>query len=180
MSPRSLGLDDLATAVREVKRVTGCVEIVVGGRGALVVCEGPSEALVRTVDFDIGITKEGTLQGVKDFEALLGRMSPFVENHGFYVEHAGQSLLTDRLPDGWRERATCLELDQVSVLCLAPVDVAINKLDARRPKDFEHLAMMIHAGLLTTDQIEDAISRVPYTFLIPVYREALAQVKIGR
>ncbi len=70
-----------------------------------------------------------------------------------------------------------MEVDGVVALCLAPVDVAINKLDARRPKDFEHIAMMVRDGLVTIDSVEDAISQVPYTFLIPAYREALEVVK---
>ena len=61
MSLRCLGLADLELAVREVKRVTGCLELVVGGSGALVVSGGRANDLLRTVDFDIGITKEGTL-----------------------------------------------------------------------------------------------------------------------
>lgn len=177
MSPRPLGITDLEVAVREVKRVTGCLELVVGGSGALVVSEERAEELLRTVDFDIGITKEGTMQGVADFESKLGKQSEFAHSHGFYVEHAGEELLTDRLPDGWRERATCLTMEDVSVLLLAPVDIAINKLDAGRPKDFEHLSRMLQSGLVTLNEVEEAISRVPFSFLAPKYRESLARVQ---
>lgn len=177
MTLRRLGIDDLEVAVREIKRVTGCLELVVGGSGALVVCEARAGELLRTVDFDIGITKEGAMRGVSDFESKLGKRSEFAATHGFYVEHAGEPLLTDLLPDGWRARATRLAMEEVSVLLLAPVDIAINKLDAGRPKDFEHLAMMFHAGLVTTDEIEEAISRVPFSFLMPKYREAMARVR---
>jgi hypothetical protein len=173
-SHRQLGIADLTVAVREVRRVTGCLELVVGGSGALGARAGD---LLRTVDFDIGITQEGTLQGVKDFDSKLGKQSEFVESHGFYVEHAGESLLTDLLPAGWRERAVRFTIEEVSVLCLAPVDIAINKLDAARPKDFQHLSRMLHAGLLTYDEIEHAISQVPFSFLMPKYREALAKVR---
>jgi hypothetical protein len=176
-SHRQLGIADLTVAVREVRRVTGCLELVVGGSGALVALGARAGELLRTVDFDIGITQEGTLQGVTDFESKLGKQSEFVESHGFYVEHAGESLLTDLLPAGWRERAARFTIEEVSVLCLAPVDIAINKLDAARPKDFEHLSRMLHAGLVTYDEIEHAISHVPFSFLMPKYREALAKVR---
>lgn len=178
MPHRQLGLDDLTVAVREVRRVTGCLELVVGGSGALVAFGAQAGELLRTVDFDIGITKEGTLQGVRDFELQLGKQSEFVEAHGFYVEHAGESLLTDLLPPGWRERAACFTIEGVSVLCLAPADIAINKLDTARPKDFEHLSRMLHAGLVTYDEIQHAISQVPFSFLMPKYRETLAKVRI--
>ena len=56
--------------------------------------------------------------------------------------------------------------------------VGINKLDAARPKDFEHLSRMLHAGLVTYDEIEHAISQVPFSFLMPKYRETLAKVRI--
>lgn len=178
MSLRQLGIADLEVAVREIKRVTGCLELVVGGSGALVASDARgADELLRTVDFDIGITKEGTTQGLREFEAKLGRRSEFAQTHGFYVEHAGEPLLTDLLPDGWRERATCLTLEEVSVLLLAPVDIAINKLDAGRPKDFVHLSMMLHSGLVTNDEVEAAISRMPLSFLAPKYRESLAKVR---
>ena len=177
MSLRCLGLADLEVAIREVKRVTGCLELVVGGSGALVVNEGRVDDLLRTVDFDIAITKEGTMQGFKEFEALLGKRSEFAQTHGFYVEHAGESLLTDLLPDGWRDRATCLAMDEVSVLLLASVDIAINKLDAGRPKDFDHLSQMLRSGLVTVEEIEQAISRVPFSFLAPKFRQALAKAR---
>ena len=105
MLQRSLDLADLETAIRSIKQVTDCHELVLGGRGALVAWEPRSDELLRTVDFDIGITKEGRILGVKDFDAKLGMKSEFVAAHGFYIEHAGESLLTDRLSDGWRERA---------------------------------------------------------------------------
>jgi hypothetical protein len=41
----------------------------------------------------------------------------------------------------------------------------------------EHLALMIEGGVVTATAIRAAISRVPYTFLMPAYREALAQVE---
>lgn len=63
------------------------------------------------------------------------------------------------------------------MLCLAPVDIAINKLDAGRPKDFEHLAGMLRVVLVTPGEIEQAISRVPFAFLRPKYREALAKAQ---
>ena len=114
---------------------------------------------------------------MKEFEELLGKRSEFAQTHGFYVEHAGESLLTDLLPDGWRERATCLVMDAVSVLLLAPVDIAINKLDAGRPKDFDHLSQMLRSGLVTEDEIMKAISRVPFSFLEPKFREALEKAR---
>jgi hypothetical protein len=175
MSLRRLGIEDLTVAVREIKRVTGCLEIVVGGSGALVVSEAQAGELLRTVDFDIGITQEGSLKGVKEFDLELGPRSEFSEANGFYVEHAGESLLTDRLPEGWRERATNVTIEGVSVLLLAPVDIAINKLDAARPKDLRHLASMLQLGLVTHPQIEQAISRAQYSFLMPKYRESLAK-----
>lgn len=164
MSHRRLGIDDLAVAVREIKRVTGCLELVVGGSGALVMSESQAGELLRTVDFDIGITKEGTMQGIKDFEAELGTQSEFAQTHGFYVKHAGESLLTDLLPDGWRERAICSTVEEVTVLLLAPVDIVINKLDANRPKDLRHVASMLKSRLVSRAEIEQAISRVPYSF----------------
>lgn len=178
MLPRELGLEDLKTAIRHLKQVTDCRELVVGGRGALVAwAVSGSDELLRTVDFDIGITKEGQTLGVKDFDEKLGVKSEFGASTGFYIEHAGESLLTDRLPDGWRDRAAKVEVDGVVALCLSPVDLAINKLDANRPKDQEHLAVMIRCGVVSVASIRTAILRAPYTFLIPNYQKTLAEVE---
>lgn len=48
---------------------------------------------------------------------------------------------------------------------------------AKRPKDFQHLALMIQEGLVTVEAIEHAIMLGPYTFLIPEYLDALSKVK---
>jgi hypothetical protein len=128
MLPRELSLADLKTAIRHIKQVTDCVELVVGGRGALVAWDSANDELRRTVDFDIGITREGRMLGVHNFDAQLGIKSAFGASTGFYIENAGESLLTDRLPEGWRERAAKVEVEGVTALCLSPVDLAINKL----------------------------------------------------
>jgi hypothetical protein len=166
---------DLATAIRHVAAVTGCREMVVGGRGALVV-SAASAALVATQDFDIGITVEGDRRGMQSFEAELGRASPFAAQHGFYVEHAGAELLTFALPDGWQTRATRLEVEGVVALCLAPVDVALNKLHAKRPKDIEHLRMMLRDGVITLESLEAGISACPYAFMKDEHRQVLSKV----
>lgn len=172
---RELRQDDLLTALRSIARVTGCRELVVGGRGALVVTAA-SPALRVTQDFDIGITLEGDGRGMRTLDAELGKASVFAEEHGFYVEHAGAEMLTFVLPDGWQTRATRIEAEGVAALCLAPVDVAINKLHAKRSKDIEHVATMLSEGMVTVQELEAAIEAAPYPFMKASQRDVLAQV----
>jgi hypothetical protein len=164
MLPRELTHNDLYKVVEHVASVTGCSEFVIGGRGALVAsCDGHD--LLATVDFDIGITLEGEIRGLETFESELGASSAFAAENGFYIEHAGAEMLTYVLPEGWRDRALRLQRGGVTALCLAPVDVAINKLHAKRAKDLDHLAMMLRAGLVTVTQLRAAVSASPYAFM---------------
>jgi hypothetical protein len=175
MQPRELTHQDLLTVMGRVAAVTGCREFVIGGRGALVVaCASPT--LLATVDFDIGITIEGERRGMDTFEQELGAASPFAAEHGFYIEHAGAEMLTFVLPEGWQSRAARFEAQGVTALCLAPVDVALNKLHAKRPKDIEHLVLMIREGVISVPELETAIAQSPYSFLVAEHRRVLAQV----
>ena len=174
MQGGELDRGDLVTAIRHIKEVTGCIEVVVGGRGALVAFADSESGLLATLDFDVGILVEGVSTGIHSFAERLGRGSQFAEEHGFYIEHAGEEILTDYLPSGWRERACRMEVDGVIAYCLAPVDVAINKLNARRAKDIEHVAALISAKLVGDDELEKAISNLPYAFMMNECRQALA------
>jgi hypothetical protein len=175
MRERELSRKDLMVVIHRVAEVTGCCEFVIGGRSALVMACA-SSALLCTQDFDIGITEEGTRRGINTFEAELGRGSAFAVEHGFYVEHAGAEMLTFVLPEGWRTRAVRVEAVGVVALCLAPVDVAINKLHAKRPKDLEHLVIMLREGIVSETQLRTAIQGSPYTFLIEAHLQTLAVV----
>jgi uncharacterized protein YicC (UPF0701 family) len=175
MLMHELSQDDLLTALRSIARVTGCRELVVGGRGALVVSSA-SAALRATQDFDIGITLEGTGRGMTTLDGELGKASAFAAEHGFYVEHAGAEMLTFVLPSGWQMRVTRIETEDLVALCLAPVDVAINKLHAKRPKDIEHLATMLNERVVTVEELETAINASPYPFMMESHRKVLSQV----
>ena len=178
MQPRELDIRDLKLVIKRVAEVTGCQEFVIGGRSALVmICS--SATLLCTQDFDIGITVEGERRGMHTFEEELGRGSPFAAEHGFYIEHAGAEMLTFILPDGWRERAIRVEETGVVALCLSPVDVAINKLHAKRPKDIEHLAVMLREGVVTEAALRAAIATSPYAFLINEHLQTLDKVLKG-
>jgi hypothetical protein len=175
MSARELREKDLRTLIEQVAAVTGCREFIIGGRGALVVTAA-SAALMTTVDFDIGISIEGERRALNTFEAELGPGSAFAAEHGFYVEHAGAELLTFVLPVGWQDRATKIEANGVVALCLAPVDIAINKLHAKRAKDLDHLELMLREGVINRAELESAIADSPYAFLIPEHRSVLASI----
>jgi hypothetical protein len=87
MNPRELKREDLITVIKHVGEVTGCREFVVSGRSALIMfCENTS--LLCTQDFDIGITLENELKGLKTFEAKLGKASPYT----FLIEQHRETL----------------------------------------------------------------------------------------
>lgn len=175
MQPRELNQRDLMVVIQRVAEITGCREFVIGGRSALVMTCASAE-LLCTQDFDIGITEEGEGRGIHTFDSDLGRSSLFASEHGFYIEHAGAEMLTFVLPDGWRERATRVSGHGVTALCLAPVDVAINKIHAKRPKDIDHLVTMLREKIVTETELKAAIAESPYSFLKEEHSQTLASV----
>lgn len=94
-------------------------------------------------------------------DGSLGQESHFHESFGFHVD--GISIETSVLPDGWIDRLIP-EVDpstEATGWCLDPHDLAVAKLIAGRPKDYDFVDILVaqrlvdpvvvREGLLTVD-----------------------------
>ncbi len=90
-------------------------------------------------------------------DGCIGELSPFHQTFGYYAHGVGPETAT--LPSGWRGRLIRVENENTggtTGLCLAPVDLAISKLLAGRPKDVDFVRQMIHIGAVTAEAIRQA------------------------
>ena len=92
-------------------------------------------------------------------DGVLGEDSLFHESFGYYAQGVDQS--TAILPAGWVDRLRPLANENtrgVTGWCLDPHDLAVAKLAAARPKDYEFVAALLRAHLLDRSVIQDRIA----------------------
>ena len=82
-------------------------------------------------------------------DGVLGEDSLFHETFGYYAQGVDQH--TAVLPNGWKDRLRPLSNANtrgVTGWCLEPHDLAVAKLAAGRPKDYEFVGALVRAHLL--------------------------------
>jgi hypothetical protein len=82
-------------------------------------------------------------------DGTIGELSPFDETFGVYAHGVAEE--TAVLPSDWRNRLIVVEnvnTGRARGFCLHPVDVAVSKLVAGRPKDIDFVRAMFDAGLV--------------------------------
>jgi len=65
-------------------------------------------------------------------------------------------------PDSWKDRAQLLETadsegQTITAYCLQPIDLAYNKLEAGREKDYVFILSLIKNGIITLVELENFI-----------------------
>lgn len=148
----------LVTAARHLARLTGERTFVAVGRSTLSVTAPPRlRALAVSDDVDLW-PRDREDAALDESIVALGEGSPFHERHGFYVERVGSwTLLTQ--PAGWEDRASRVEIGDLTVLVLGLHDLAYNKLEAGRAKDADFFREALAAGLFTVPEIRTFIER---------------------
>lgn len=94
-------------------------------------------------------------------DGSIGELSPFHEEFGYYAHGVGPE--TAVLPRGWQTRWIRVENENtrgVTGLCLHPVDLAISKLAAGRPKDTAFVSAMIHHKLVSESEMRDVLEEL--------------------
>ncbi|MCU1499716.1 MAG: hypothetical protein JWM47_3669 [Acidimicrobiales bacterium] len=97
---------------------------------------------------DEGAAKADRVDGV------IGDGSMFQQTHGIYGQ--GVELSTATLPSGWRDRLVPfdrLDAEPARAQCLDPHDLVVSKLVAGREKDYEFVAALLDAGLISADLV---------------------------
>lgn len=95
-------------------------------------------------------------------DGCIGELSPFHESFGYYAHGVGPE--TAILPSGWQARLVRVANENTEGTigwCLAPVDLAIGKLLAGRPKDFDFVRHMLRLGIVTATMIHEALGELP-------------------
>jgi hypothetical protein len=153
--------DDLKLAIDRCCRIYGETEmVIVGSMSLLGTVASPTGMLAISDDIDMypkNLPAEKTL----DVAVELGMDSEFFDERGWYVEAVG-AWTTSTTPKGWRERLVPVRTAAgCTGWCLAPIDLAFNKIEAGRPKDIEHVARLLQHGYINHLELERAIAEDP-------------------
>jgi hypothetical protein len=139
--------------VRAVGHILDRTEVVVIGSqsvlGAFPDLERFPEPLVRSVEVDFLPMPDPDEALADRIDAFIGELSPFHQTHGVYGEGVGER--TAKLPPAWQERLLRYRNEAtsgVTALCLEPHDLAVSKLIAGRPQDYEFCGALVSAGLV--------------------------------
>lgn len=138
--------------------ITRCGRIIVFGSSSLFgsIPEADEEfELIRNsldADFVLDPFDEAIAKVTHD---ALGRTSPFEQQFGYHADIV-RPLAYENFPDDWETRVVPLAGCK-GVLSLEPHDMAVAKLLAGRPKDFNLLTDLIRAGPLDPSIIRDRL-----------------------
>lgn len=147
--------DDFRSALIEVASLTGLTRFVVVGTGCLVVSSPDCDAsMIMTRDFDMYAPGNTTHALIRTVNEKLGQFSAFAKPAGFYIQFT-EERCNDCLPEGWEDRATTFVHDDIEAICIAPVDLALNKLQAGRPKDYPFVGRMLALRMVSESELSD-------------------------
>ncbi len=146
--------------VRASGSISGCRELVVIGSQAILGAwpDAPKE-LLTSMEADLYPAEAPGKAELID--GCIGELSPFHDTFGYYAHGVGPETAT--LPSGWKRRLIRVENENTGgsvALCLAPVDLAISKLLAGRPKDIEFVATMMRMKVVAEPSIRQAIQEL--------------------
>ena len=146
--------------VRASGSISGCRDVVIIGSQALLGAfpDAPPEILT-SMEADLYPADDPGKAELID--GCIGELSPFHETFGYYANGVGPETAT--LPSGWKGRLVQVENENTGGTtgwCLAPVDLAISKLLAGRPKDIEFVRQIIRIGIVTENTIRGVLSEL--------------------
>jgi hypothetical protein len=152
--------EQLEHVLRASGSIAGCRELVVIGSQAILGAHphAPAE-LLRSLEVDLYPAESPAKADLID--GCIGELSPFHQTFGYYAHGVGPETAT--LPASWKQRLVRVENDNTAGivgLCLAPVDLAISKLLAGRPKDLEFVLVMLQHGLTTATAIANVTTEL--------------------
>lgn len=151
----------LEHALRASGGLSGCRELIVIGSQALLASfpDAPAD-LMRSVEVDLYPREFPERADLID--GSIGELSPFHELFGYYVHGVGPE--TAILPSRWADRLVRLESSETGGIvgwCLSPVDLAVSKLAAGRPKDLEFVGGLFRYGLLDEPLLKAVLEELP-------------------
>ena len=139
--------------IRASVGITGCRNIlVIGSQAILGAYPDAPESLLVSIEADVSPLEDPDKADLID--ACIGELSLFHETFGYYAH--GVSPEAAILPANWKKRL--IRIDNPSEAdgsgwCLSPLDLAVSKLMAGRPKDIDFVREMLSMHLLDTPAI---------------------------
>ena len=97
-----------------------------------------------------------------EIDGALGELSPFHTTFGYYAHGVDEE--TAVLAEGWKDRLIPIRnanTNDCTGWCLAPVDIAISKLAAGRPKDIRFVTDLLRHQLLAVADICPMLAGLP-------------------
>jgi len=150
----------LEHVLRAAGSVSGCRELIVIGSQALLGSCPDAPAELR-VSMEVDLYPLDAPEKADLIDGSIGELSPFHETFGYYAHGVGPETAT--VPAKWKTRLVRVETPNTGGtvgLCLSPVDLAISKLLAGRPKDFDFVRGMLQAELVTESDVKAVISEL--------------------
>lgn len=159
-STHPLTFTSFEIAIRKAAEVYDEKQFIVVGRGSVAVTlPGSSDDLRRTNDIDLFAPFDPMkIDAWEKADATVAAESPFFIEHGFYIERVGEWTLLSQ-PSGWQQRATQLQIDDIEVIVIHPLDLAYNKLEAGRPKDLEFMREGLRCRAYSFEEVSNFITR---------------------
>lgn len=146
--------------VRASGSISGCREVIIIGSQALLgSCPDAPVEILTSMDADLYPPEDPKKAELID--GCIGELSPFHETFGYYAHGVGPE--TALLPSGWKGRLVRVENENTGGTigwCLSPVDLAISKLLAGRPKDLEFVRQMARIGVVTKQDIRGVLGEL--------------------
>jgi len=130
--------------------------VIVGSQALLASFPDPGGVLAQSREVDLYPANAPERSIIVD--GAIGEISVFDETFGYYAH--GVSPETAAIPPDWRDRAVVLCNEKtrgIRGVCLSPVDLAVSKVVAGRPKDFDFLLGMCAAGMFDQEQFRRLI-----------------------
>jgi hypothetical protein len=152
--------EQLEHAIRAAGAISGDRELyVVGSQAILGAYPEAHPDLCHSMEVDIAPKNRPELEEL--IEGSIGELSPFHQTFGFCVDGVDIGGIT--LPEGWKERVVRVDNPNTNGfcgLCLAPVDLAVSKLAAGRPKDLDYLRVLLREGMVSETRLMAALEFV--------------------
>ncbi len=144
---------ELEHVLRAAGSITRHDEFLVMGSQAILASHphAPNELLV-SMEVDVCVPDNPDMADL--IEGSIGELSPFHDTFGYYAH--GLHLESVVLAPGWRDRLIRVESDQtggVTGWALHPVDIAISKLAAGRPKDIDFVSVMLSKRMIESSDV---------------------------
>jgi len=165
--------EQLEHAIRAAGAIAGDPELyVVGSQAILGAFPNAHPDLCRSMEVDIAPKNRPELEVL--IEGSIGELSPFHQTFGFCVD--GVEIGGIVLPEGWAGRLVVVDnpnTNGIRGLCLDPADLAVSKLAAGRPKDFDYVKALLRERLVPAAVLLERLRATPQ--LPPPCREALTE-----